>query len=124
MLSPQKTPVEFFGLPFDDQALRDASLMGRYGILTACNGVLQDIGKGEVYNEHLDLASKFSETEVMKKFLMTLSKLSPQDRQKCFDSIVDKLGEGGLGLEHIKDRLVKGTCIFYNCLFIWISFRF
>ena len=118
MLSPQKTPVEFFGLPFDDQALRDASLMGRYGILTACSGVLQDIGNGDVYNEHLDLALKCSEREVKKKFVMILSKLSPQGQQKCFDSIVDKLGEGGLGLEDIKDRLVEGTCIFYNCLFI------
>ena len=118
MLPSQKTPVEFFGLPFGDETLHDAPLTGPYGILTACSGVLQEIGEGDVYNNPLDLASKCSEAYVKKNFLMALSKLSPQDQQKCFDNIVDKLEEGGPVWEHIKDRLIEGTCIFDNSRFM------
>lgn len=124
MLPSQNTPVEFFGLPFDDKTLHDARLRGSHGILTACSGVLQEIGKGDVYNNHLDLASKWHEAHVKKEFLMALSKLSPQDQQKCFDNIVDKLQEGGPGLEHIKDRLIEGTCIFDNSRFMGLSLFF
>ena len=112
MLSSQNTPAEFFGLPFDDKDLSDAPLIGPFGILTACSGVLQEIGKGDVYNNHLYSALNCPEEDKNEKFLMALSKLSPQDQQKCFDNIVDKLEEGGPGLEHIKHRLIEGTCIF------------
>ena len=124
MVPSQKTPVEFFGLPFGDETLHDAPLAGPYGILTACSGVLQDIGKGDVYNNHLHLASKCSEADVKKKFLMALSNLSPQDQQNCFDNIVDKLEEGGPGLQHIKDRLIEGTCIFDNSRLMGLSLFF
>ena len=111
-------------MPFDEETLLDAPLTGPYGILTACSGVLKEIGKGDVYKYHLDLASTCSEADVKKNFLKALSKLSPQDQQKCFDNIVDKLEEGGPGLEHIKDRLIKGTCIFDNSRFMGLSLFF
>ena len=124
MLPSQKTPVEFFGLPFGDKTLHDAPLAGPYGILTACSGVLQEIGIGDVYNNLLDSASKCSEADVKKNFLKTLSKLSPQDQQKCFGHIVDKLEKGGQGLQHIKDRLMEGACIFDNSRLMGLSLFF
>ena len=111
-------------MPFDDETLHDAPLTGPYGILAACSGVLHEIGEGDVYNNHLDLASKCSEADVKKNFLMALSKLSLQDQQKCFDNIRYQLEAGGPGLEHIKDRLIEGTCIFDNSRFMGLCLFF
>ena len=105
----QKTPVEFFGLPFDDDTLHDAPFQGSNGILTACKLTLHSIGQGRIYLDHKDLASKLPEREVKKKFLMELSKLDPENKQRCFDEIVSALKEGGEGLKHIRDRLIKGV---------------
>lgn len=102
----QKTPVEFFGLPFDDEILHDARFSD---ILVACKEVLQDIGRGEVYNDHFDLASKSSERDVQNSFFKALSRLPQEHQEKCFDKIVDMLEEGGVGSEHIKEHLLKGA---------------
>ena len=104
----QKTPVEFFGLPFDDEIFRDADCDGPHGILTSCNGVLRDICRERIYDDYMDLLSKRPEREVKEKFLMEISKLHPQYKQRCFDSIVSALEEGGKGMEHIRDRLIEG----------------
>ena len=93
-------------MPFDDAILHEAPLEGSYGILTACNGVLHDIAQEHIYGDHLTL--KLSEREVKKSFLMALSKLDPQHKQRCFDEIVRTLEEGGEGLKHIRNRLIKG----------------
>ncbi|XP_015775027.1 PREDICTED: uncharacterized protein LOC107353218 [Acropora digitifera] len=106
-IDDQKTPVEFFGLPFDDDTLHDAPFQGSNGILTACKLTLHNIGQGRIYLDHEDLASKLPEREVKKKFLMELSKLDPENKQRCFDEIVSALKEGGEGLKHIRDRLIK-----------------
>ena len=105
----QKTPVEFFGLPFDDATFHDAPFDGSYGILTSCNGVLHDIGQEHIYDVHKDLISKRSEREVKKSFLVELSKLDPGPKERCFVEIVSALGKGGGGLEHIKRRLNEGV---------------
>ncbi|XP_074606327.1 uncharacterized protein LOC141859379 [Acropora palmata] len=104
---PDKTPVEFFGLPFDDEIFRDADCDGPHGILTSCNGVLRDICRERIYDDYMDLLSKRPEREVKEKFLMEISKLHPQYKQRCFDSIVSALEEGGKGMEHIRDRLIE-----------------
>ncbi|XP_067047123.1 uncharacterized protein [Acropora muricata] len=103
----QKTPVEFFGLPFDDPTLHDAPFQGSIGILTACKGALYNIGQGRIYLDHVDLASKLSEREVKKSLLMELSKLDPEHKQRCFDEIVSTLEKGGEGLKHIRNRLIE-----------------
>ena len=107
--SLQKTPVEFFGLPFDDAILHEAPFEGSYGILTACKGVLRDIGQERIYDDHKELVSKALEREVKKSFLMELSKLDLDDRQRCFDKIVSALENGGEGLKRVRDRLIEGV---------------
>ena len=96
-------------MPFDDATLHDAPFEGSNGILTACKLALHNIGQGRIYLDHKDLASKLSEREVKKKFLMELSKLDPENKQRCFDEIVSTLEKGGEGLKHIRDRLIKGV---------------
>ena len=95
-------------MPFDDETLHEAPFEGSDGILTACKGVLHDIGRRDIYDDHL--RSKLpSEREVMKSFLRELSKLDPEHKQRCFDEIVSTLEKGGEGLKHIRDRLIKGV---------------
>lgn len=95
-------------MPFDDDTLHDAPLVGSNGILTACKGVLHEIGRRDIYDDHL--RSKLpSEREVMKSFLRELSQLDPDNKQRCFDEIVSALGKGGEGLKHIRDRLIEGV---------------
>ena len=107
--SLQKTPVEFFGLPFDDAILLKAPLEGPYGILTACEGVLHEIGQERIYDDHKELISKLPEREVKKSFLKELSKLDPENKQSCFDDIVSALKEGDEDLRHIRDHLIEGV---------------
>ena len=100
--------MEFFGLPFDDETLHEAPFEGSNGILTACNGVLHDIGRQDIYDDHL--RSKFPfKRDALKSFLRELSKLDPKHKQRCFDEIVSTLEKGGEGLKHIRDRLIKGV---------------
>ena len=107
--SLQKTPVEFFGLPFDDAILLKAPLEGPYGILTACKGVLHQIGQERIYDDHKELISKPPGREVKKSFLKELSKLDPENKQRCFDEIVSALKEGDEDLRHIRDNLIEGV---------------
>ena len=104
----QETPVDFFGLPFDDDTLHEARLLGSDGILTACKGVLDDIGRGDIYDDHLRSRLP-TEREVMQSFLRELSELDPEHKQKCFNEIVSTLEKGGDGLKHIRDRLIEGV---------------
>ena len=96
-------------MPFDDAILHEAPFEGSYGILTACKGVLRDIGLEHIYDDHKDVVSKLSEREVKKSFLMELSKLDLEDRQRCFDKIVSALENGGEGLKRVRDRLIEGV---------------
>ena len=95
-------------MPFDDKILSDARCDGPHGILTSCEGVLRDICRERIYDDYMDLLSKRPKREVKEKFLMELSKLHPQYKQRCFDSIVSALEEGGGGMEHMRDRLIEG----------------
>ena len=100
----QKTPVEFFGLPFDDTILHEAPFEGSDGILTACKEVLQDIRQGHIYDHHI--VSKDPES-----FLMALSRLDPEHKQRCFDKIVNTLAKGGEGSNRVRDHLMEGVWI-------------
>ena len=105
--------MEFFGLPFDDAILHEAPFEGSYGILTACIRVLRDIRQGHIYDYHKDLVSKSPQREVKKikkSFLMELSRLDLEHKQRCFNAIVNSLKKGGEGLKRIRDHLIKGVC--------------
>ena len=96
-------------MPFDDTILHEAPFEGPYGILTACIGVLRDIRQGHIYDYHKDLVSKRPEREVKKSFLMELSRLDLEHKQRCFNAIVNSLKKGGEDLKHIRDHLIKGV---------------
>ena len=96
-------------MSFDDAILHEAPFEGSYGILTACEGVLRDIGRGHIYDRHKDLVSKHPEKEVKKSFLMELSRLDLEHRQRCFDEIVSTLENGVEGLKRVRDHLIEGV---------------
>ena len=68
-------------MPFDDDTLHEAPFEGSYGILTACKGVLHQIGQERFYDDHKELISKLPGREVKKSFLKELSKLNPENKQ-------------------------------------------
>ncbi|XP_068705826.1 uncharacterized protein [Montipora foliosa] len=103
----QKTPVEFFGLPFSDTTFDDIPFDGQYGILTACEGVLQEIKREHIYDKYLKLKSEMGLRAAKESFLAELSKLPQEYKERCFDNIVSALGEGGEGLEGIRYRLLE-----------------
>ena len=96
-------------MPFDDDTLHEAPFEGPYGILTACKGVLDKVGQENIYDDHKELISKLPEREVKKSFLKELSKLDPENKQRCFDEIASALKEGGEDLSHIRDHLIEGV---------------
>jgi len=89
-------------LPFDDAILHKAPFEGPYGILTACKGVLHDVGQGHIYNH-------YKGSEDPKNFLMALSRLDPEHKERCFHEIVSTLEKGDEGLRHIRDHLMEGV---------------
>ncbi|KAK2560327.1 Nephrocystin-3 [Acropora cervicornis] len=96
-----KTPVEVFGLPFDDAILLKAPLEGPYGILTACREVLHEIGQGRIYDHHKG-------SEDPKTFLMALSRLDPEHKEWCFDKIVSTLAKSDEGPNSVvRNHLMK-----------------
>lgn len=99
----QKTPVEFFGLPFDDKILQEARFTD--GILAGCSGVLEEIGKKCIYDDHLSITPSRG---AMKSFFRELARLSPEHQKMCFDQIVFTLREMGDGVKHVMDHLLEG----------------
>ena len=86
----------------DDSNLTDAPLTE---MLAACNGVLQEMGRGDIYERH----NTGSSTRVnVTNFFKDLAKLSLESQQMCFNSIVGFLKVRGIGVEHVADRLLKG----------------
>ena len=71
--------------------------------------MLPKIGQGHIYYYHEDLVSKRPEREVKKSFLMELSRLDLEHKQRCFNAIVNSLKKGGEGLKRIRDHLIEGV---------------
>ena len=104
----QKTPVQFFGIHLDNSDLTDAPLTE---MLAACKGVLEGISRGDIYERHNTGSSKRADVA---EFFEDLARLSLENQQKCFDSIVEFLKLRGKGVEHVVDRLLKGKHIFLS----------
>ena len=90
-------------MPFDDAILLKAPLEGPYGILTACREVLHEIGQGRIYDHHKG-------SEDPKNFLMALSRLDPEHKERCFDKIVSTLAKSDEGPNSVvRNHLMKGV---------------
>ena len=102
----QKTPVEFFGVPLDDNSiLHDAPFSE---ILAECRGVLEEMNKGSIWRSHVD---RNVDGQNRCSFYKALASLPPDDQQKCFEKIVECLQESE-GTKHIADHLLKGRFSF------------
>jgi len=101
----EKTPVEFFGVPLDDSDLTDAPLTQ---MLAACNGVLQEIDRRDIYERHITGTSKRADVT---DFFGDLARLSLENQQRCFNSIVGFLKGEGKGVEHVTDRLLTAEAL-------------
>ena len=91
-------------MPLDDSDLTDAPLMYMLG---ACKRVLQDINRGDIYEQHECNTGRSDRTRVT-CFFKAIARLPPGDQEKCFETIVQFLKERGLGLKHVADRLLNG----------------
>ena len=89
-------------MPFDDAILLKAPFEGPYGILTACKELLNGIGQRRIYDRHKGSGDP-------KNFLMALSRLDPEHKESCFDTIVSTLEKGGEGPNSIRDYLMGGV---------------
>ena len=74
-------------------------------MLAACKGVLEEINRGDIYERHNTGSSKRADVT---DFFVDLARLSLENQQKCFDSIVEFLKWRGKGVEHVADCLLKG----------------
>ena len=106
----QKTPVEFFGVPLDDNSiLHDAPFPE---ILAECRGVLEEMNKGSIWRSHVD---RNVDGQNRCSFYKALASLPPDDQQKCFEKIVECL-QRSEGTKHIGGHLLKGRSSFVRCL--------
>ncbi|PFX16329.1 hypothetical protein AWC38_SpisGene19409 [Stylophora pistillata] len=97
-----KTPVEFFGIPVNDEILsnpraRDVLAIGK-----------QFVGS-EVYEDLLHRLEKASlnERQTIQSFFEILAGLNIEFQNGCFDALVKKLSTHG-GYQHVADRLKEG----------------
>ena len=74
-------------------------------MLAACNGVLQKINRGDIYERHNTGSSRRADVT---DFFEDLARLSLEDQQRCFNSIAEFLKERGKGVEHVAGRLLNG----------------
>ena len=74
-------------------------------MLAACNGVLQEIDRRDIYERHITGTSKRADVT---DFFGDLARLSLKNQQRCFNSIVGFLKGEGKGVEHVTDRLLTG----------------
>ena len=74
-------------------------------MLAACKGVLQEINRGDIYERHNTGGCKRADVSY---FFEDLARLSLENQQRCFSSIVEFLKGRGTGVEHVVERLLKG----------------
>ena len=100
----QKIPVEFFGVPVNDEILLQARADLVLGI---CKPFVTD----EVYEGHLHRLTNSIETnkQVLKSFFEVLAGLGSADQEKCFQDIVNQLSTSTEeGFAHVVERLQTG----------------
>ena len=100
----QKIPVEFFGVPVNDEILLQARADLVLGI---CRPFVTD----EVYEGHLHRLTNSIETnkQVLKSFFEVLAGLGSADQEKCFQDIVNQLSRSTEeGFAHVVERLQTG----------------
>ena len=101
----QKTPVEFFGVPLNDQMLLDAD--PKY-VLSACRPFLSK----DTYEEHfIHLNSGYrTPKQVLMSLLQFVAGLDPNSQDECFEAVVSALREASNeGFLHVIERLQKGN---------------
>ena len=101
----QKIPVEFFGVPVNDEIL----LQARTEIILAiCRPHVTD----DIYEGHRHRLTNSIETnkQVLKSFFEVLAGLDSEDQEKCFEAIVNKLLSSSTveGFAHVVERLQTG----------------
>ena len=100
----QKTPVEFFGVPLNDQTLLDAD--PKY-VLSACRPCLSN----DTYEEHfIHLSSGYgTPKQALRSLLQVVAGLDPNNQDKCFEAVVSALrGASNEGFLHVIERLQEG----------------
>ena len=105
LLTFQKTPVEFFGVPLNDQTLLDAD--PNY-VLSACRPFLSK----DTYEEHVNhLNSGFrTPKQVLMSLLQVVAGLDPNSQDECFEGVVSALREASNeGFLHVIERLQEGN---------------
>ena len=100
----QKIPVEFFGVPVNDEIL----LQARADLVLA---ICKPFVTGDIFEEHFLRLTNSIETneQVLKSFFEVLAGLDSADQEGCFQAIVNQLS--GRALEeftHVVERLQIG----------------
>ena len=101
----QKTPVEFFGVPLNDQTLLDAD--PNY-VLSACRPFLSK----DTYEEHfIHLNSGYrTPKQALMSLLQVVAGLDPNRQDECFEAVVSALREASNeGFLHVIERLQEGN---------------
>ena len=101
----QKTPVEFFGVPLNDQTLSDAD--PNY-VLSACRPFLSH----DTYQEHFNPLNSRNKTpkQALRSLLQVVAGLDPNRQDECFEAVVSALREASNeGFLHVIERLQKGN---------------
>ena len=101
----QKTPVEFFGVPLNDQTLLDAD--PNY-VLSACRPFLPH----DTYEEHFNHLNSGYRTpkQALRSLLQVVAGLDPSSQDECFEAVVSALrGASNEGFLHVIERLQEGN---------------
>ena len=101
----QTTPVEFFGVPLNDQELLDAD---PWYVLGACKRFISP-GTYEEHFTHLTCGYR-TPKQVLRSLLEVLAGLDSKDQDECLEAIIHALREASEeGFSHVIERLQKGT---------------
>ena len=100
----QKIPVEFFGVPVNDEILLQARADLVLGI---CKPFVTD----EIYEGHFHrfINSIQTNKQVLKSFFEVLAGLGSEAQKECFEAIVNQPSRGAEeGFVHVVERLETG----------------
>lgn len=105
LLTFQKKPVEFFGVPLNDPTLSDAD--PKY-VLSACRPFLSNDTYEELVN-HLNSGYRAPKQALM-SLLQVVAGLDSNRQDECFEAVVSALrGASNEGFLHVIERLQEGN---------------